>query len=98
MVDILEGAETRNETTMRALDRLGDGECNVLLHDAVRPLVTPRIIGECFQALQTHEAVDVAIPSADTIIEVTDDDTIREIPPRGRRCAAARPRRRSGPR
>ena len=82
VVDILEGAETRNETTLRALDRLTGEECNVLLHDAVRPLVTARIITECFEALDTHDAVDVAIPSADTIIEVTADNTIREIPPR----------------
>lgn len=82
VVDVLEGADTRNGTTLRALDRLGEGECNVLLHDAVRPLVTPRIITECFEALETHAAVDVAIPSADTIIEVSPDDTIRDIPPR----------------
>jgi 2-C-methyl-D-erythritol 4-phosphate cytidylyltransferase len=80
VVDLLEGAETRNGTTLRALERLGDAECNVLFHDAVRPLVTPRIITECFEALETHDAVDVAIPSADTIIEVTPEDTIREIP------------------
>jgi 2-C-methyl-D-erythritol 4-phosphate cytidylyltransferase len=82
VVDILEGADTRNGTTLRALGRLGDAECNVLFHDAVRPLVTPRIITECFEALATHQAVDVAIPSADTIIEVTPEDTIREIPTR----------------
>jgi 2-C-methyl-D-erythritol 4-phosphate cytidylyltransferase len=79
---ILEGGETRNETTLRALDSLGDEECHVLFHDAVRPLVTPRIIRECFEALQTYPAVDVAIPSADTIIEVAEDNTIRAIPPR----------------
>ena len=82
VVDVLEGADTRSGTTMRALDRLGEGECNVLLHDAVRPLVTHRIIGDCFRALQTHVAVDVAIPSADTIIEVTEANTISAVPPR----------------
>jgi 2-C-methyl-D-erythritol 4-phosphate cytidylyltransferase len=82
VVDVLEGAGTRSETTMRALARLGEEECNVLLHDAVRPLVTTRIIGDCFRALQTHRAVDVAIPSADTIIEVTEANTISSVPPR----------------
>ncbi|HEY0902923.1 MAG TPA: bifunctional cytidylyltransferase/SDR family oxidoreductase [Marmoricola sp.] len=82
VVDVLEGADTRNGTTLRALERVGEAECNVLLHDAVRPLVTPRIITECFDALEVHQAVDVAIPSADTIIEVSPDDTIRDIPPR----------------
>ena len=79
---ILEGAQTRNDTTRRALDHLGDDECFVLFHDAVRPLVVPRIVHDCFRALETYDAVDVAIPSADTIIEVTADNIIRAIPPR----------------
>lgn len=82
VTQILEGAETRNGTTLRALESIDVEECNVLLHDAVRPLVTPRIITECFEALDDYQAVDVAIPSADTIIEVTPQNTIREIPPR----------------
>lgn len=79
---VLEGAETRNGTTLRALEHLGDRDCKVLFHDAVRPLVTPRIIGECFEALDRYDAVDVAIPSADTIIEVDEANTISAIPPR----------------
>ncbi len=80
--DILEGGATRNETTLKALASLSDDPCNVLFHDAVRPLVTQRIITECFEALQTHAAVDVAIPSADTIVEVDKDNIICAIPPR----------------
>jgi ribitol-5-phosphate 2-dehydrogenase (NADP+) / D-ribitol-5-phosphate cytidylyltransferase len=79
---ILEGADTRNGTTRRALDTLDDGDCKVLFHDAVRPLVSARIITDCYDALDRYDAVDVAIPSADTIIEVTSEDTIRDIPPR----------------
>ena len=79
---ILEGGETRNETTQRALAAIGDEESHVLFHDAVRPLLSARIITECFEALADHPAVDVAIPSADTIIEVGPDNTIRNIPPR----------------
>ncbi len=79
---ILEGAETRNDTTLRALDALGDRDCKVLLHDAVRPLLTDRIVTECFDALDAYDAVDVAIPSADTIVSVTPENTIRDIPPR----------------
>ena len=82
VTDILEGGETRSQTTMLALERLGEGECHVLLHDAVRPLVTPRIIEECFAALQEYPAVDVAIPSADTIVEVDAHDIITAVPPR----------------
>ncbi|MEJ7689896.1 MAG: bifunctional cytidylyltransferase/SDR family oxidoreductase [Nocardioidaceae bacterium] len=79
---ILEGAETRSSTTLRALEALGDRDCKVLLHDAVRPLLSERIITECFAALDSYDAVDVAIPSADTIISVTGANTIDDIPPR----------------
>ncbi|MFI6504766.1 2-C-methyl-D-erythritol 4-phosphate cytidylyltransferase [Nonomuraea typhae] len=65
---IVEGGASRTETTWRALQALGTQECDVLLHDAVRPLVSPRIIAECVQALATHRAVNVAIPSSDTIL------------------------------
>ncbi|MCW2801845.1 MAG: ispD [Propionibacteriaceae bacterium] len=67
---ILEGAGTRNDTTAAALAALGEEECNVLLHDAVRPLVSQTIIAANVEALQTHRAVDTAIPSADTVIQV----------------------------
>jgi 2-C-methyl-D-erythritol 4-phosphate cytidylyltransferase len=86
VTQVLEGAETRNGTTLRALDALyssGAGDdAKVLFHDAVRPLLSPRIITDCFEALETYDAVDVAIPSADTIIEVDADNVIRNIPPR----------------
>jgi 2-C-methyl-D-erythritol 4-phosphate cytidylyltransferase len=70
---VLEGAETRNATTQRALDALGEEECNVLFHDAVRPLLSQRVIADCVDALDEYEAVDTAIPSADTIIQVDEE-------------------------
>lgn len=79
---ILEGGSTRNETTRRVLDALGDEDCKVLLHDAVRPLVDERIIHDCVVALDSYGAVDVVIPSADTIVAVGADATITSIPDR----------------
>jgi ribitol-5-phosphate 2-dehydrogenase (NADP+) / D-ribitol-5-phosphate cytidylyltransferase len=69
---ILEGAGTRNDTTAAALAALGEEECNVILHDAVRPLVSQTIIAANVEALATYEAVDTAIPSADTVIRVSE--------------------------
>jgi 2-C-methyl-D-erythritol 4-phosphate cytidylyltransferase len=79
---LLEGAATRSETSMRALQAIPHAECKVLLHDAVRPLVSARIVTDCFRALDRYAAVDVAIPSADTIIEVTPENTIAAVPRR----------------
>ena len=53
-----------------------------LLHDAVRPLVSSRIITDCLAALREREAVDVVIPSADTIVVVGPSGTVADIPAR----------------
>jgi ribitol-5-phosphate 2-dehydrogenase (NADP+) / D-ribitol-5-phosphate cytidylyltransferase len=85
VTQVLEGADTRNGTTQRALDALGPDECNVLFHDAVRPLLSQRVITDCVAALEQYEAVDTAIPSADTIIEVDEDGrTIQDVLKRSR--------------
>ena len=85
---VLDGGATRADTTVKAIDVLSavrpGADCNVLFHDAVRPLIDPRIITDCVSALCTAAAVDVAIPSADTVIVVDDADVITEIPPRER--------------
>jgi 2-C-methyl-D-erythritol 4-phosphate cytidylyltransferase len=86
VTQIVEGGETRNESTSRALGALGSEECNVLFHDAVRPLVSQTIIRDVVSALATHEAVDTAIPSADTVVQVHDTpdetNTISDVLPR----------------
>lgn len=81
---VIPGGATRNDTSRAALDVLGDEECKVLYHDAVRPFVDRRIIVDCIDALDRYEAVDVAIPAADTIIEVDGDQLITDIPTRAR--------------
>ncbi|WP_031514512.1 bifunctional cytidylyltransferase/SDR family oxidoreductase [Streptomyces sp. NRRL F-5123] len=90
---IMEGGATRNETTEIAIQVLGadlaEGEDrNLLFHDAVRPLLSQRIVADCVAALDRYQAVDVAIPSADTIIVTRthgeDGEFITDIPDRSR--------------
>jgi len=79
---VMSGGSDRNESTRRALAALGEQECNVLFHDAVRPLLPTGVVQACVEALREYEAVDVAIPSADTIVRVDDAGCIVEIPDR----------------
>ena len=82
---VVPGGNTRNESTRAALQALGetaDADDRVLFHDAVRPLLEMRIVNDLVAALDDHDAVDVAIRSADTIIEVDDDNVIVDIPDR----------------
>lgn len=79
---VLPGGSTRNDTTKAALAAIADDNTKVLFHDAVRPLVDHRIIQDCIDALDTYDAVDTAIASADTIIEVNAENCIAAIPRR----------------
>ena len=56
-------------------------DCNVLFHDAARPLVDQRIIADCVAALAECEALGVVVPTADTIVRLADDRMVA-IPPR----------------
>ena len=80
---ILPGAATRNGSTAAALAALGERECNVLLHDAARPLVSQEIIAANVAALADHQAVHTAITSADTVIQVDQNrNRIADVLPR----------------
>jgi ribitol-5-phosphate 2-dehydrogenase (NADP+) / D-ribitol-5-phosphate cytidylyltransferase len=87
---VLAGGPSRSDTARIAIAALGSEECNVLLHDAVRPLVSPRIIADAVDALRRYRAVDVAVPSADTIL-IVDDGVIVDIPSRQRLWRAQTP-------
>ena len=76
---VLNGGKTRLESTKAALVRAEDDD-NVIIHDAVRPFLSHRIIDDCIAALEKYKAVDVAIPSADTIIHLNPDQTLESIP------------------
>jgi 2-C-methyl-D-erythritol 4-phosphate cytidylyltransferase len=92
---VMEGGATRNDTSIAAIKTLSErypaesGEDRkILFHDAVRPLLDPRIIRECVVALDRYQAVDVAIASADTIIVTRthgeDGEFITDVPDRSR--------------
>jgi 2-C-methyl-D-erythritol 4-phosphate cytidylyltransferase len=81
---ILPGGETRNDTTQLALAAIDGDDTKVLFHDAVRPFIDERIIRDCVEALDRYDAVDTAIPSADTIVEVDGQRHITDIPARAR--------------
>lgn len=78
---IVEGGRERSDSSLAAIRAYEDEDCNLIFHDAVRMLVSQDIINRVCTALLTHEAVDVAIPSTDTILCVR-DNRIESIPDR----------------
>lgn len=80
---ILQGGKERYHSSLAAINAYdGDEEFNLIFHDAVRPLVNDRIISDCIQALEKYNAVDVAIKTTDTIIQVNEKEYITGIPVR----------------
>lgn len=80
---ILKGGAERYHSSLSAIAAYETEKVNLIFHDAVRPLVSQRIINDVIEALRHYRAIDVALPSADTIIEVN-GDLISQIPDRSR--------------
>jgi 2-C-methyl-D-erythritol 4-phosphate cytidylyltransferase len=77
----------------------GSGDCDVLFHDAARPLVDQETIAACAAALADCRAVGVCVPSSDTIAVVSDgvmtsmprrDSLVRCQTPQGFRLSVIR--------
>jgi ribitol-5-phosphate 2-dehydrogenase (NADP+) / D-ribitol-5-phosphate cytidylyltransferase len=99
LAGVIAGGPSRVASTRCAIEALGPEECDVLFHDAARPLVDQRIIADCVAALATHRAVGVAVPSSDTIALVSDgvmtaiprrDSLVRLQTPQGFRLSVIR--------
>lgn len=79
---VLTGGKERNDSSLAAINAFED-DVNLIFHDAVRPLVNDRIINDVISALSEYDAIDVAIPSTDTIIQ-SDSNFIDMIPVRSK--------------
>ncbi|SHL11100.1 bifunctional cytidylyltransferase/SDR family oxidoreductase [Flavobacterium chilense] len=76
------GGKERYQSSLIAINAYHElKDANLIFHDAARPLISQRIINDVVKALKHYKAVDVAINSADTIIEV-ENDIITDIPER----------------
>jgi 2-C-methyl-D-erythritol 4-phosphate cytidylyltransferase len=70
-LQMVEGGEHRQNSVANALAAVAaDPEDIVLVHDAVRPLVTPEIIAEVIAAADKHGAAIAGLPAADTVKQV----------------------------
>ncbi|MDE5544720.1 MAG: 2-C-methyl-D-erythritol 4-phosphate cytidylyltransferase, partial [Bacteroidales bacterium] len=81
--NILQGGAERYHSSLSAINAYRNSNANLIFHDAARPLVSQRIIDDVCAALQQHQAVDVALPCTDTILQVK-DGFIESVPDRNR--------------
>lgn len=76
---VLAGGKERFDSSLAAVRHFSDKPDTVMLfHDAARPLVSARIISDTLKAMETFNAVDVAIPAVDTIVQCDAAGTVME--------------------
>jgi len=81
---ILKGGSERYQSSLSAINAYHDvPEARLIFHDAVRPLVGQGVIDDVVTALDSYDAVDVAVAATDTIIQVNETgEFITSIPNR----------------
>lgn len=81
-VRVAVGGKTRQESSYRGLRAFAKKPDIVLIHDAVRPFVTERILKENVAGAIEWGAVDTCIPTADTLVHAPGGQMIASIPRR----------------
>lgn len=88
---VVRGGTTRAESVRKGLEALdGSDDDLILVHDAARPLVAPDSFAAVVAALEHADAVTVAVPAADTLLEV-EDGLVASVPNRSRMYRAQTP-------
>jgi 2-C-methyl-D-erythritol 4-phosphate cytidylyltransferase len=86
VVQIVSGGRERQNSVMNGLNAMrhliADDDV-VLIHDGVRPLITPELLRESIEAARENDGALVAVPAKDTIKTVRDglviDTPLREM-------------------
>lgn len=74
--------ETRQLSILNGLQDISvyaEAEDTVLIHDAARPLVSVQLISDCLNAIQGHDGVMPALPTADTVYLSHDGKQVAEL-------------------
>ncbi len=81
-ITLVPGGKTRQESSLNGLLACGESTQIVVIHDAVRPFVSQKILRDNVLGAIEHRAVDTCIPSADTLVFAPNKKIISGIPNR----------------
>ena len=82
VLNVIPGGETRQQSSYNGVMLITDKDANILIHDAVRPFVTQKTLNDCIEALKQYNAINVAIESSDTILQIDENNFIKSVPNR----------------
>jgi 2-C-methyl-D-erythritol 4-phosphate cytidylyltransferase len=78
-VEITPGGETRQASVRAGLARVPPEADRIVVHDAARPLVTPRLIETTLAGLSDADAAICAVPLADTVKRATGSVVVETV-------------------
>ena len=81
-IRVITGGETRQKSSFAGLCAFSTPPDIVLIHDAVRPFITPKIVTDNLTAAIAYGAADTCIPSFDTLVYAPNKRVIAAIPKR----------------
>lgn len=73
---VVPGGQERQDSVRHALEAVDEAVDIVLIHDAVRPFVTERMVEDVVAAARTRGAAIIALPMKDTVKQVGADRVI----------------------
>ncbi len=84
VLKVVKGGDTGQHSIRNGLFALYENEnvpkdSIVLIHDGVRPLITPEIITDCIDCAKKNGNSVTVTPATETIISVNDNDEIKEV-------------------
>ena len=79
LAQVVEGGSTRQESSYAGLKNFQIPPRIVMIHDAVRPFVSQKILQQNIETALLKGAVDTCIPSTDTLIFSPDNQTIETV-------------------
>ena len=91
VTDIVPGGDRRQDSVMKALDRLGNDVKWVVIHDGARPLVRLAQIDDGMAAAQETGAAICAVPVTDTVKQVSEAGFVECTLPREKLFAVQTP-------
>jgi len=81
-IKVIPGGKTRQESSFNAINACNKDCEIVLIHDAVRPFISTEIIHNNLALAKKHKAVNTCIESTDTIVKISEKNTVENFPNR----------------
>ena len=87
--ELIDGGSERLDTIRNVLSFIAQSrgveeDDRIVIHDAVRPFLSRRVVEDSLEALDRHEAVVAALAVVDTMLWVEEGNTVSDMPARSR--------------